>query len=306
MYIGNDGIVGLFAEILRDCIELCEADRLTFEINIVGDNEFSIGLSGQQNLTTLLHQFRVGDSASYIFVLQTISELFEITSNNIDKVQITFSFDKTIIPNTVIDYLKLSEKMVLVALLNRQTEIITIDKRGKYLSQNYYHFPQGILYLFEKAKTEVLGKPKVEVFFDVEIGSNKYQIGIAYSTDWYPMPNITSFANDIQTVRGGSMVYGIVDGLVTACRKYIKVNSLTAMKIKRKKLLNGLIIVCAVRGGDFSYGGSFKETLEDDLVKKQAEKITEKLIFDFLSNHKEKADSFLWRFDTTRLTSGMY
>lgn len=83
-------------------------------------------------------------------------------------------------------------------------------------------------------------------------------------------------------------------------------NNLETFKVSRKKFLNGLIIVCAVRGEDYKYGGSFKETLEDDIVKKQAKKIITKLALDFFYNQKEKADKFLWRFDTTQLTSGMF
>jgi hypothetical protein len=86
----------------------------------------------------------------------------------------------------------------------------------------------------------------------------------------------------------------------------VKENKFTRFKISRKKLLNGLIIVCAVRGEYYKYGGSFKETLEDIIVKKQAKKITAKLILDLFKNQKENTNKFLWRFDNKQLTSGMY
>ncbi len=191
-------------------------------------------------------------------------------------------------------------------MLNRQCEVITIDKRQKYLTQNYYHFPQGVFYLFDRATTEVLGKPEFKLTFDNEINSNKYQIGLAYRTDWFPSANVISFANNVHTICGGSLVDGILEGLINACKIYAKENNLTTFKINKKKFVNGLILICAVRGEDYKYGGSWKETLEDAVIKKEAKKVVEKLALDFFNNQKEKADKFLWRFDTTQLTSGMY
>ncbi|WP_462220605.1 hypothetical protein [Ferruginibacter sp.] len=160
--------------------------------------------------------------------------------------------------------------------------------------------------MFDRAITEVLGKPEFELTFDGKVNSNTYQIGLAYRTDWYPSPNAISFANDIHTVCGGSLVDGILDGLINACKVYAKGNNLTTFKINKKKFTNGLILICAVRGEEYRYGGSWKETLEDSVVRKQAKKLVSKLALDFFNNQKEKADKFLWRFDTTQLASGMY
>ena len=308
-YIGNDGVVGLFEGLFTDCIELCKTDEITFEIVISGDNDFTLGLTSQHDLTPFIQQFTDNSkefSNYFPKVLKVVSETFEIITKDNSKTEVAFSFDKKVISNTNIDYLKLTEKVLQIALLNRQSEIITIDKRQKYLTQNYYHFPQGVFYLFDRATTEVLGKPEFKLTFDGKVNSNRYQIGLAYRTDWYPTPNVISFANNVQTICGGSLVEGIVDGLISACKTYAKENNFAALKISRKKFLNGLIIVCTVRGEGYKYGGSFKQTLEDNVVKKQAKKITSKLTLDFFNTQKEKANKFLWRFDTTQLMSGMY
>ncbi len=309
MYIGNDGVIGLFEGLLINCIELCKTDKITFEIAISADNAFNLGVTSSHDLNPFIQQFTADNkefSNYFPQVLRVVSETFEIIASENSKTEIAFSFDKKIISNTNIDYLKLTEKVIQIALLNRQCEIITIDKRQKYLTQNYYHFPQGIFYLFERATTEVLGKPEFKLTFEDKINTNRYQIGLAYRADWYPTPNVISFANDVHTICGGSLVEGILDGLRIACKTYVKENNLTTFKISRKKFLNGLIIVCAVRGDDYRYGGSFKETLEDDIVQKQAKKIIAKLALDFFNNQKEKADKFLWRFDPTKLGSAMY
>lgn len=309
MYIGNDGIVGLIVGLLNDCIECCKTDKIIFEVVISADNDFSIGISSDHDIDAFLKLLtnESADFRDYLSgTLKILSKHFEVVNNERKKAEVKFSLDKTVVPDTSLDYLKLTDALIQVALLNRQTEILVIDKSQKYLNQNYFHFPHGVFYLFDRATTEVLGKPDIKLTFDDRVGANKYQIALAYRTDWYPTPSINSFANNTHTICGGSLVDGILDGLIFACKTYLKENNLITYKIKRDKLLNGPIIVCAVRGSDFKYGGSFKETLEDEQVRAQAKKVVKHLVLDYFRNQKDKAERFLIRFDEARITSKLY
>lgn len=303
MYIGNNRVVGLFHGLVIDCIDLCKSDKITFEIIISGDNDFSMSLSSSHDLSPIIDKFNDTYRPSqnyYSDILKAISKTFTANSPDKNHFAFNFSLDEAVLP-PYIDYLKLSEEILRIALLNRQCEIITVDKRRKYVTQNYYHFPEGTSYLFDRATKEVLGKPEFKLTFDGKVNTNKYQIGIAYRSDWYPAPNVISFANDVPTIYGGSLVDGVLAGFMNACKIYVKENNMTNHKVVRKKFTNGLVLVCAVRGGDFKFGGSFKETLEDDNVKRQAKKITQKLALDLFKNDKQTADKFLWRFDDTQL-----
>lgn len=309
MYIGEVSALGLLNGLIIDCIELCKTDHITFEIVISGENDFTLGLTSQHDLSLFIQQLTDKSTDSlhcFPKVLKVLSETFEIITQGHSKIEIVFSLDKTIFSNTRIDYLNLSDKMLQITLLNRRCEIITIDKRQKYLNQNYYHFPQGVFYLFDRATAEVLGKPEFKITFDEKVGPYMLQLGLAYRTDWFPTPNIISFANDVHTVCGGSLVDGVMDGVLSACKRYFEENHLTNAKVNRKKLANGLILICAVRGETFQYGGSWKETLDDNAVKKEVKQLVSSLVSDFLKTEKEKAANFLLRFDTTRLMSRIY
>lgn len=309
MFIGNDGLIDLFKGLVIDCIKRCQTDEITFQIFILGENNFSIKVSSSKDIRVFSDQFNI-ESTDYINyypkVLRVISKKFNLKFTEKKNLEINFSIDQTIISNTNVDYLKLNEKIMQLAVLNRQCELITIDKRQKYVSQNYFHFPQGIFYLFDRINDDALGKPEFILTFDERIDSISYQIGIAFRTDWYPQPNIFSFANDVHTIHSGSLVDGILDGIVSATKLYVKENNLTHFKVTRKKFYNGLIIVCAVRGENFTFGGSFKETLENESIKKEAKKIVSKLALQFFENNKEQTNKFMFRFDTKQLTSGMY
>ena len=309
MYIGNDRMVGLFNGLLIDIVEICKTDNLIFEITILSDREFILGITSNQVLNKLWTHFSSeNDDLQNYFpkVLHILASYFQIKHIDKSKTEISFTIEEESLISPNIDYLNLNAKMLQFALLNRNCEIITIDKRQKVTSQNFFHFPQGIFYLFDKATTEILGKPEFKLTIEREINNKQYQIGLAFRTDWYPSPNIISFANDVHNICGGSLVDGILDGLLTACKTYKKENNLTTYKVTRKKFTNGLILICAVRGQDFKYGGSWKETLENDEVQKDVKKIVSELALEFFKTEKEKAYKFLWRFDTTQLTSGMY
>lgn len=102
------------------------------------------------------------------------------------------------------------------------------------------------------------------------------------------------------------MVDGIIDGIAVACRRFAKEADLAILTISRKKLMNGLILVCAVRGAEIDYGGSFKEKVTSHAVRKDAKKITADMVLDLFRTNNEVAMQFLARFDTTNILNVMY
>ncbi len=114
MYIGND-IVTIFVGLLTDCIELCKTDEITFEIVIFGENDFTFGLTSRHDINPFIKQFtdESKEFSNYFPKgLKVVSETFEIITKENSKTEVAFSFDKTVISNTNIDYLKLTEKVL--------------------------------------------------------------------------------------------------------------------------------------------------------------------------------------------------
>jgi DNA gyrase/topoisomerase IV subunit B len=311
MYLGSNdskGIINLLCGIIKDCIFVCKTDKIFFSIGISTDARLSLQINSDIDTSVIVQQFSDDQWSKDIYhlrVLRAVTDKFEV-SDNTNGLILNFRLDKSVFKNTTVDYQNLIEELTILALLNRGTEILIKDTTQKHLNQNYFSFPTGMFYLYDRTKGDVLGKPEFEIFYDDQVKENKYQIALAYRTDWFPSPSVTSFANDTHTKCGGTLVDGILDGLISACKKYVADNNLTTHKITRKKFYNGLIIVCSVRGNDFDFDGSFKEALATKEVRKQAKKIIFELVGDYLNSDKDKADKLLWRFDDTQLTSKMY
>lgn len=309
MYLGgtgSKGIINLFKGLLVDCIKATESDKYFFQIELRSDHNFSLNIEASNDISKF--EETINETALENFhlnVCEALSSEFSISKINKYELLLKFTLDKTVFTESV-DYLELSEVFIQWACLNRNSEVLLIEKKEKYSNQNYFSFPDGIKYLYDRMVKGALGKPEFELSFDGELNGLRYQIFLGYRTDWYPPSAIATFANDVHTVCGGSLADGVLEGLINGCRKYVKDNGMTDFKIKKKKCRNGLILVALVRGDEFIYGGSFKETLEDERVKRDTKKLIKQLTMDFISENKEKADKFLWRFDESQLTSGMY
>ncbi|MCW3124821.1 MAG: Type topoisomerase gyrase/topo topoisomerase subunit-like protein [Bacteroidetes bacterium] len=326
MYIGR--FMKLFPGLFMDCIRSCKTEAVLFSVAILCGNKFSIDVSSDRDMAPFLISIteHVGVFLFLHSKMLTVStDSLEISSDNgkwhfhkgelqenknevkdIRRLTLDFVFDSDVFRDTNIDFHTLSEEFGQLAILHSKAEILVKDLRGKYLCQEYYSFPDGIFYLYDRLKSEVLGRPKFEIKFEGKIGERQYQIAIGYRTDWYPPPSILSYSNEIFTSAGGSLIDGVLQGLITGCRRYTKVNAPGRYKIKSRKFANGLILVCAVKGEDFMYAGSTKEKLENKEVEKEIKKQVGKLVFDYLSSNKEISETFLFRFDEAQLTSKMF
>ncbi|PSG90903.1 DNA topoisomerase subunit B [Aurantibacter aestuarii] len=309
MYIGTGslGIINLLKGLIADCVELTESENYFFQIRLEPEQKFDLEIRTLADISKFEKSSTDKNNFKNYFLKASKVLSTEFCFNSVSSTEtfLTFKLDQTIL-NEPVDYLELSEKILQWCYLNRNSEVLLIDRREKFLNQNYFSFPEGVKYLYNRMVRDSLGKPEFEIAFDQNLNGIDYQIFLGYRTDWYPPSVIASFANDIHTECGGSLVDGIVDGLIIGCTKYVKDNNLIDYKIKKKKFKNGLILIASVRGSEFKYGGSFKETLEEEKIKKEVKKIVKQLTIDFISNNKEKADKFLWRFDEKQLTSGMY
>ncbi len=308
-WVGSKGLINLVKGIFLDSVEQMNTEQIFFHFTIINNNQYQIVIKSDANFTELMlnpttETEHIRDNFHFS-VLKALSNKLNIKKREKNKLLIKWSFDQTVFPIKRVDFVHLNEMATQMAYLHRKSEILISDESKKYLNQSFYSYPEGIRYIYERCKIEALGKPKFEIEFEGEINDNVYQIFLGYRTDWHPPTQIASFANEIHTVCGGSLVDGILEGLISGCRKHVKDSKLENHKIKKKKFNNGLILVCTVKGKGYIYGGSFKESLIDDKIKRDVKKLIKQKTIEFINQNEEKANKFLWRFDETQLTSGI-
>jgi len=311
MYIGSTDSAGLgrfLLDILTESLNVLNQGKTSLRMKILSDFKIEVEIINAANLTLLMDAMNEDlPNQSYLSfsILKVLSVEFSIEELPGKKVKLCFTLDDSIFKESI-DYYDMSERMKQFVMLNRNVEILLTDKRRKYLVQNYYHFPKGVKYIFELETKKFLSASEFKVEFDGEINGLSYQIFLGYKSAWDPNAVVHSFANNENTKYGGDLVLGVFDGLIDACRQYIKENKMINHSFKSKKLINGLILVAAVRGKDFDFSGSTKECLSDEQVRKDTRKLIKGKLLDFMRNNKELANKFFVRFDKTNIGNKMF
>lgn len=205
--IGDAGVINLIKGLLSDCLYLTKTKHCVFTISIVSDQEFIIRIDASDNLDRFEKNRADSDYTQYIYtkVCELLSDEFDLVRENDTTILIHFKLAKSIFTE-FLDYHEFSNAFMLWTLLNRNTEVSIIDKRSEFLNQNYYHFPEGVKYLYDRLLKKTLVKPQLEILFNDQLNGRDYQICLGYRSDWYPESAVASYANDIATIRGGSLL----------------------------------------------------------------------------------------------------
>ena len=141
-------------------------------------------------------------------------------------VKVTFKPDPTIFEETVFEYDILANRMREQAFLNGGIRIILRDVRGDEVIENEYHFEGGIRsfvsYLNENKHCELI-HPDV-IYMKAENGLSVAEIAIQYNDSYNPL--ILTFANNMNTIEGGTHETGFKTGLTKVLNDYARKNGI--------------------------------------------------------------------------------
>ena len=135
-------------------------------------------------------------------------------------VRVTFKPDPTIFEETVFEYEILANRMREQAFLNGGIRIILRDERGEEPLENEYHYEGGIRsfvsYLNEHKHCELI-HPDV-IYMKAEKGSSVAEIALQYNDSYNDL--LMTFANNMNTIEGGTHETGFKSGLTKVLNDY--------------------------------------------------------------------------------------
>ena len=322
MYIGSTdekGILYLLEMALVDVIEMHQTDRFTFTVALYPEF-WTLEVEGEVNSPFLINRL-TGEPAGYMFLkaLMALSARFECSAGeNLlvfdrgmviggeqhyryeSKAQLSLAFklDDTVFANTNLDFHRLSEKLKRFAMLNRGMQLIIKDHREACLSQNYFHYPDGIKRLFESTLHEKHSGSLFELFIDNATNAYAYQLGIGFNRALWNTAQL-SFANEVHTYQGGSLNNGVVQGVISALKIYTAGLRHRSFKFTPKKVAQGITLVLAVRGEELDWKGCTKAELDVPVIKKESCKLTCVALLKYLHEHADQAAKFIAMFEVT-------
>ena len=137
-------------------------------------------------------------------------------------VKVTFKPDPTIFEETVFEYEILANRMREQAFLNAGIRIVLTDLRGEEIIENEFHFEGGIRsfvsHLNENKHCELI-HPDV-IYMRGEKNTSVVEIALQYNDSYNEV--LMTFANNMNTIEGGTHETGFKSGLTKVLNDYAR------------------------------------------------------------------------------------
>ena len=152
---------------------------------------------------------------------KTVSKLTVIGKTKSTGTKITFKPDKTIFSKVYIfSYDILAKRLRELAFLNRGLNIRLVDKRGEKEKESIFHFKGGIVSFVEYLNTNKITLHNKIIYFEREKDNVVMEVALQYNDGYNE--NVFSFANNINTIEGGTHLSGFRSALTRAINQYAK------------------------------------------------------------------------------------
>jgi len=203
--------------------------------------------------------------------------------------------DPTIFEETVFTARVLTERLQMMAFLNRDLEIRFEDKREDGAAAVTFRYKGGIIDFVrhlnsskEALFTKVGYYEQVEEVQEVEIA---FQWNTGYNAD-----GIHSFANGINTIEGGMHEEGFKKALTNTVNRYAKAKGALKEKdpnLQGEDIREGLTAIISVRLQDPQFEGQTKSKLGNVPTRSLVERATNERLGDWLEENPTEANKLV-------------
>jgi DNA gyrase subunit B len=199
-----------------------------------------------------------------------------------------FKPDPGIFDTTEFSFETLSQRLRELAFLNRGLKISIVDERSEEGKRHDFHYQGGIVSFVEylsAAKTPVHAKPIAIV---AEKDGVTLEIAMQYNDGYNE--TILSFANNINTIDGGTHLVGFKAALTRTINNYAAANGLlkdVKDNLQGEDVREGLVAVISVKLPNPQFEGQTKGKLGNSEIKG----LVEQLVNERLGSHLEENPS---------------
>ena len=202
--------------------------------------------------------------------------------------RVTFKPDTTIFETTDFSFDILSQRLRELAFLNRGVKITIEDERTQ--KKHEFFYKGGLLSFVEhlnRAKTAI--HPKV-VYFEGE----KDGVGVEIAMQWNDgyTESVFSFANNINTIEGGTHLIGFRSALTRTINNYALNSGLLKKdeeNLQGEDIREGMTAVISVKVPEPQFEGQTKTKLGNSEVKGIVEALINEKFSSYLSEHPSEA-----------------
>jgi len=203
---------------------------------------------------------------------------------------VVFMPDAEIFEDTAFDFDLLSGRMREIAFLNRGLKIAIADERTE--QSNTYKFDGGIVEYVQyinRNRTNLHEKP---IYFQAEKNGVTVELSMQYTESY--VESIFTYANNINTIEGGSHLVGLRAALTRTINDYAKkYNMLKASDetLSGEDVREGLTAVLSIKLPEPQFEGQTKTKLGNSEIRGIVESTVNEKLFEFLEENPKVAQA---------------
>ena len=207
---------------------------------------------------------------------------------------VTFKPDPTIFEDVEFRAQTVTERLQIMAFLNRGLEIRFVDERKDREAKETYKYNGGIVdYVRHLNNTKESLFRKVGSFEQVE-ETQEVEVAFQWNTGYYE--SIYSFANGISTIEGGMHEEGFRKALTNVLNRYARKRNLLKEKeenLKGEDIREGLTAIVSVRLRDPQFEGQTKGKLGNVAIRSLVERATNEKLAEWLEENPREGSQIV-------------
>jgi DNA gyrase subunit B len=215
-----------------------------------------------------------------------VTELLQVGESDEHGTSVSFKPDREIFEDVVYDFDVLSKRLRELAFLNKGIKITLSDKREGEEKEELYHFEGGIreFVSYLNKNKEVLHEEPIYV--EAMRDEVLVEVSLQYNNSYNE--NIYSFANNIDTIEGGTHLSGFKSALTKVINDYARRYNFLKDKdnnLSGDDVREGLTAVVSVKITDPQFEGQTKTKLGNSEVRGIVDSITGEGVATFLEEN---------------------
>ncbi|HVA09274.1 MAG TPA: DNA topoisomerase subunit B [Acidimicrobiales bacterium] len=207
---------------------------------------------------------------------------------------VTFWPDASILDETEFRAQTITERLQIMAFLNKGLEIRFADERVEPVTKTTFRYAGGIVDFVKhlNAAKEALFRKVAD--FDQSEEGQEVEVAMQWNTGFHE--SIFSFANGISTIEGGMHEEGFRKALTNAVNRYARTRNLLKEKeenLQGEDIREGLTAIISVRLRDPQFEGQTKAKLGNVSIRSLVERTTNKKLNEWLEENPREANQIV-------------
>lgn len=209
-----------------------------------------------------------------------------------ERIKLDCTLDASIFTTAAVTFQDLVRSLRKFAFLYPGTKLFVAESAGDQQKLVFYQ-PNGLADELQNHLSPIaqLMPPTVRLSFIASLGERVAEVVFCYQY-LRKDTHIVSYANRSETYDGGSLVEGVLEGIMDACNRVAEEKGMS-VSIDRNNITSNLILLTAIKGEGLVFAGAIKHALDMPDVRTGMRQLTDDELYRYLMANDWEARQLL-------------